>query len=115
MIAENAKVKKIPKGNSLISRVMIPMLILGLLEIIIFAAVMIFSGELSYIKKYSYSLLTEKTEYLFPAEGSTQQKHPTVIVGMGPAGLFCGYYLASTAMHLSFWNGVQTWMPDRRM
>ena len=21
----------------------------------------------------------------------------------------------STAMHLSFWNGVQTWMPDRRM
>lgn len=39
-------------------------------------------------------LLTEKTEYLFPAEGSTQQKHPTVIVGMGPAGLFCGYYLA---------------------
>ena len=39
-------------------------------------------------------LLTEKTEYLFPAEGSTQQKHPTVIIGMGPAGLFCGYYLA---------------------
>lgn len=33
-------------------------------------------------------LLTEKTEYLFPAEGSTQQKHPTVIIGMGPAGLF---------------------------
>lgn len=62
MSAENAKVKKIPKGNSLISRVMIPMLILGLLEIIIFAAVMIFSGELSYIKKYSYSLLTEKTD-----------------------------------------------------
>ena len=39
-------------------------------------------------------LLTEKPEYLFPAEGSTQQKHPTVIIGMGPAGLFCGYYLA---------------------
>ena len=39
-------------------------------------------------------LLTEKTEYLFPSEGSTQQKHPTVIIGMGPAGLFCGYYLA---------------------
>ncbi len=62
MSAENAKVKKIPKGNSLISRVMIPMLILGLIEIIIFAAVMVFSGELSYIKKYSYSLLTEKTD-----------------------------------------------------
>ena len=44
-------------------------------------------------------LLTEKTEYLFPAEGSTQQKHPTVIIGMGPAGLFCGYYLAQHGYH----------------
>lgn len=60
-------------------------------------------------------LLTEKTEYLFPAEGSTQQKHPTVIIGMGPAGLFADIIWHSTAMHLSFWNGVQTWMPDRRM
>lgn len=39
-------------------------------------------------------LLTEKTEYHFPAEGTKEQKYPTVIIGMGPAGLFCAYYLA---------------------
>lgn len=39
-------------------------------------------------------LLTEPVEYHFPTGGTKEQKHPTVIVGMGPAGLFCGYYLA---------------------
>ena len=39
-------------------------------------------------------LLAEPVEYHFPAGGTKEQKHPTVIVGMGPAGLFCGYYLA---------------------
>ncbi len=29
-----------------------------------------------------------------PVEGTAKQKHRTVIVGMGPAGLFCAYYLA---------------------
>ena len=29
-----------------------------------------------------------------PVEGTVKQKHRTVIVGMGPAGLFCAYYLA---------------------
>lgn len=33
-------------------------------------------------------------EYQFPALGRQKQKHSTVIVGTGPAGLFCGYYLA---------------------
>lgn len=33
-------------------------------------------------------------EYRFPAPGLKRQSHPTVIVGMGPAGLFCGYFLA---------------------
>ncbi len=33
-------------------------------------------------------------EYRFPKLGKTPQAHPTVIVGTGPAGLFCGYYLA---------------------
>lgn len=33
-------------------------------------------------------------EYRFPECGTARQKHPTVIVGTGPAGLFCGYYLA---------------------
>ncbi len=32
--------------------------------------------------------------YRFPAPGNRPSAHPPVIVGMGPAGLFCGYYLA---------------------
>ncbi|MCM1101461.1 MAG: FAD-dependent oxidoreductase [Clostridium sp.] len=32
--------------------------------------------------------------YRFPESGTESLKHPPVIVGMGPAGLFCGYYLA---------------------
>ncbi len=38
--------------------------------------------------------LMEMTEYHFPEGGTQMQKHPTVIIGMGPAGLFCAYYLA---------------------
>ncbi len=33
-------------------------------------------------------------EYQFPESGTLPQEHPTVIVGTGPAGLFCGYFLA---------------------
>ena len=33
--------------------------------------------------------LVEKAEYHFPEGGTQPQKHPTVIIGMGPAGLFC--------------------------
>ena len=36
----------------------------------------------------------ESVVYRFPAPGTRSQKHPTVIAGMGPAGLFCAYYLA---------------------
>ena len=36
----------------------------------------------------------DETEYSFPALGTKKQEHPVVIVGTGPAGLFCGYYLA---------------------
>lgn len=32
--------------------------------------------------------------YVFPKSGSIQMKNRPVIVGMGPAGLFCGYMLA---------------------
>lgn len=32
--------------------------------------------------------------YRFPEPGERKQKFPTVIAGMGPAGLFCAYYLA---------------------
>ena len=36
----------------------------------------------------------ESVVYRFLAPGTRSQKHPTVIAGMGPAGLFCAYYLA---------------------
>lgn len=39
-------------------------------------------------------LPADTTEYHFPTGGTEKQKHPTVIIGMGPAGLFCAYYLA---------------------
>lgn len=32
--------------------------------------------------------------YHFPKSGSRELQHPIVIVGTGPAGLFCGYFLA---------------------
>lgn len=37
---------------------------------------------------------SETVDYSFPESGKKRQEHPTVIVGMGPAGLFCGYFLA---------------------
>ncbi|MCM1045428.1 MAG: NAD(P)-binding protein [Candidatus Gastranaerophilales bacterium] len=39
------------------------------------------------------SKVTDVT-YQFPVAGSKRQTHPVVIVGAGPAGLFCGYFLA---------------------
>lgn len=36
----------------------------------------------------------EEKNYRFPSSGDKELKHPVVIVGTGPAGLFCGYYLA---------------------
>ena len=38
--------------------------------------------------------LAEPEIYTFPAPGNVLQTQPVVIVGMGPAGLFCGYFLA---------------------
>ena len=37
---------------------------------------------------------TEPVRYCFPEGGSQVLRHPVVIVGTGPAGLFCGYFLA---------------------
>ena len=37
---------------------------------------------------------TQQNEYRFPEAGKARQTWPTVIVGTGPAGLFCGYFLA---------------------
>ncbi len=36
----------------------------------------------------------EPVKYRFPERGTERLRHPIVIVGTGPAGLFCGYFLA---------------------
>ncbi len=36
----------------------------------------------------------DEYKYIFPKIGKNELKNPVVIVGMGPAGLFCGYFLA---------------------
>jgi len=38
--------------------------------------------------------IIKKQEYKFPVCGKQPLKNPVVIIGMGPAGLFCGYMLA---------------------
>ena len=50
------------KERPLISKIMLSMILLGLLEVTIFGIRMLSSGELSYIRKYCYNFLTEKTE-----------------------------------------------------
>ena len=44
-------------------------------------------------KENQVSKVTDKA-YEFPATGTKPMKHRPIIVGMGPAGLFCGYMLA---------------------
>ena len=39
-------------------------------------------------------MLTWKKEYTFPSPGEEELKYPPVIVGSGPAGIFCAWYLA---------------------
>lgn len=39
-------------------------------------------------------MLTQKQEYAFPAPGNQPLKYPPVIIGSGPAGLFCALALA---------------------
>lgn len=38
--------------------------------------------------------VTDSVKFQFPQSGEHVLKHPVVIVGTGPAGLFCGYFLA---------------------
>lgn len=40
--------------------------------------------------------MINREKYHFEAHGEKMMKHPPVIVGLGPAGLFCGYYLAKS-------------------
>lgn len=39
-------------------------------------------------------MLTKERPYVFPAPGKEVLSHPPVVVGSGPAGLFCAWYLA---------------------
>lgn len=55
------------------------------------------SGEEKLLRKLKGRLQIARADivkYHFPELGTEPMKHPPVIVGMGPAGLFCGYYLA---------------------
>lgn len=50
--------------------------------------------ELFHKRKASHMTFCEKKEYHFPASGTKELPARPVIIGMGPAGLFCGYFLA---------------------
>ena len=46
-------------------------------------------------KAYSNNImLTEKKPYQFPQAGTEKLEHAPIVVGSGPAGLFCAWYLA---------------------
>lgn len=45
-------------------------------------------------KKQKEIIRLSEEKYEFPSSGAGWMKHPPVIIGAGPAGLFCGYYLA---------------------
>ena len=53
-------------------------------------------GEQKVIKKINDKnvMLIKEKPYCFPQSGNTPLKHPPVIIGSGPAGLFCAWYLA---------------------
>ena len=45
-------------------------------------------------QKGNQAVLVQEKEYRFPEEGTMPMEHPPVIIGSGPAGLFCAYFLA---------------------
>jgi len=45
-------------------------------------------------KRDSRIQIVEPKKYTFPKTGNNVLAHRPIIIGMGPAGLFCGYYLA---------------------
>ena len=50
------------------------------------------------VNNNNITLIKEKV-YQFPQPGETPLAHPPVIVGSGPAGLFCGWYLAKAGYY----------------
>lgn len=67
------------RKSKLIFRLLIPMLFLVILQIVSFFAILVISGEFSYVRQYAYNTLVEKTEnrknYI---ESELQQKIPAV-------------------------------------
>ncbi len=53
-------------------------------------------AEKKLLKKYDEAHVSEEKsgKYVFPKSGSTRMKNRPIVIGMGPAGLFCAYYLA---------------------
>ncbi len=60
-----------------------------------------FSGERQFLKKNRDSniKMVQEAAYVFPKTGSTEMKKRPVVVGSGPAGLFCAYFLAQSGFH----------------
>lgn len=54
------------------------------------------SGEEKLLKKLknNHVSIAKDVEYIFPEQGTEQLKYRPVVIGSGPAGLFCGYLLA---------------------
>ena len=75
----NTPSKKEKTKSKLIVRLMIPMLILVLLQLVTFFAILTVGGEFSYVRRYAYNTLIEKTEnrrnYI---QSELQQKIPNV-------------------------------------
>lgn len=57
----NQPAEKIPKKKKMLMRLLIPMLFLILFQLATFFSVLTIGGEFSFIKKYAYDTLTEKT------------------------------------------------------
>ena len=61
--------------------------------------------EQQILKKVKNNQVSQVKEvpYQFPSGGEEPLKHPPVIIGSGPAGLFCGLMLAQAGRRM--WNG----------
>ena len=79
MVKEKSSSRKFGKQMRLIYRLLIPMLVLVVMQLVIFFVTLVISGEFDYVKRYAYNTLVEKTEnrknYV---ENVFQQKMPAV-------------------------------------